>query len=286
MDIFVHGDNKRVPFGSVSRRLGGGVSTDARTAVILGIKAECVGIGFWHAEGLVTVPCGVMAHVDLFMGGTTRIVLHHAKVIFRAIIFGVTGDRLEFHGAALEGFLFADDLVGLAASLIIAPFRRFAFCWTGLHARKFEGVHNGLALLASMATLGNFCVVGSVEEGHSGAYAILNPEIDDGNLGAMHASRCEVGLGKFVHFQVRFFETLGLSEGTRVILCVYGRNSLIKGVFDLELYMGRVLESDLNRNIGFGINSFSLDGNQDGIRYRTRIFRGRGIGLVGGRNSG
>jgi len=213
-----------------------------------------------------------MAHVDLFKGGTTRIVLHHAKVIFRAVIFGATGHRLEFHGAALESFLFADDLVGLAASLLIAHVRRIgAFCWTFVHARKFEGVLNGLALLASIATLGNFRVVGSVEEGCSGAYAILNPDIDDGNLGCVHASRREFGLDKFINAQVRFCETLGLSEGTRVVLCVDFRNSLIKGVFDRELYMGRVLESDLERNIAIGIQSFSLVGNQDGIRCRTRI---------------
>jgi len=113
-----------------------GISTNARTAVILGIKAERVGVAFGHAEGLVTISCGVMTDVDLVVLHTARVVFDDTKVIFDVVGFGLSGDFLEFRGAALVGFLFADHFVSEFSDAIIGA---------SIDARKLEGVLDGVA---------------------------------------------------------------------------------------------------------------------------------------------
>lgn len=99
-----------------------GVSADARTAVILRIEPEGVGIVLRHAEGLVPVPGRVVTNVDLVVVDAAGEVLDDAKVIVRTIFLGVADHVLELLGAALLGLALLDDLgnaVVEAASAVV-----------------------------------------------------------------------------------------------------------------------------------------------------------------------
>lgn len=77
-------------------RLCCGVSTHARTAVILWIEAERVGVAFRHAESLVTISCGVVTDVDLVVVDAAGVVFDDTKVVFDVVGFRVSSDFLEF----------------------------------------------------------------------------------------------------------------------------------------------------------------------------------------------
>jgi len=228
-----------------------------------------------------------MADVDLVVEGTAGVILDDAKVVVRTILFGVTHDVLEFSGAALFALSLL-DLLGEQTALL-----RFFFfgCFFGdrcaalfgrarVYAGKLEGVLDGLALLAGVATLGNFRVVHKFEEG-IGSLTVRHPDVDNRNLRISHAPGHEISFQNI--FNVFFAETLSFSERSGVILGEHTRTGACEGIFHLEAYMSCVLEGDSNRKLG--VQGFSLVGNQDGIRQRTS--RGRSIGgsLFGGRKS-
>lgn len=257
------------------------VATNARTAVILGIEAEGVGIGFRHAEGLVTIACRVVTDVDLVLEGTAGVVLDDAEVIVGIVCFGVAHDRLEFRGAALPRLSLPDPL-GHAPPLLGFFFgdgRAALFRRTRVDAGELEGVLNGLAFLAGIAAFGNFRVVDDVEE-RVGCLTVRHPDVDDRNLGAAHATGHEIGFHDT--FNVVFAETFGFSERSGVILRIDAGSDARESVFHREAYMSGVLEGNSDRKIG--IHGFSLVGHQDGIRKRTTRRRRSGWSLRGGRN--
>lgn len=262
-----------------------GVTTNARTAVILGIKAEGVGIGFRHAEGLVTITRRVMADMDLVVEGTAGVILDDAEVLVGIVSFGVAHDFLKFMRAALLGLSLLDSF-GDPSALLRFFFGCF-FCdrcatlfrRTRVHAGKLESVLDGLTFLTGVATFGNFRVVTEVEEGIR-SLTVRHPDVDNRNLGVAHAPGHKIGFQDILN--IFFTETLGFSERSGVILGVYARTGATEGVLHSEAYMSSILEGDSNRK--FGIHGFSLVRNQDGIRKRTT--RGRSIGgsLGGGRS--
>jgi len=243
-----------------------GVSADTRTAVILRIEAEGVGVGLGHAEGLVPVAGRVVADVDLVVVDAAGVVLDDAEVVVRVVGVGVADLVLELLDAALLGLAFSDDLGEVAAD-VGGCFLGDGFFVVGarVDAGKLEGVLNGLADFAGVATLGDFGVVAHVEEG-VGDLAVGDPDVDDRDLGVLHALGHE---GAFHdRFDVVLAETLGLSERSGVVLSEYAGEGAGKGVLHSETDMGGVLMVDLDRDIG--IESFSLVAHEDGIRQRTR----------------
>ena len=246
-----------------------GVAANARTAVILRIEAEGVGIGLRHAEGLVPVARRVVADVDLLVVDTAGVVLDDAEVVVRLVAVGVADDVLELLGAALVGLALLDDLGDAAAlhggfqtddRLIAALLGR-----AGVLARKLEGVLDGFALLTGVATLGDFRVVAQVEEG-VGDLAVRHPDVDDRDSGVAHASGHEFGLDDFLN--VVFAETLGLSERSGVVLSENTGHGAVKGVYNSKTNMCRILEGNLHGK--FRVQCFSLVRNENGIRQRTR----------------
>jgi len=140
----------------------GMISTNARSAVILRIEAERVGIGFRDAEGLVTVSCRIVANVDLVVESTAWVIFDNAEVIVRVVWLGVTDQCLEFGSGSFFGFLRFDKVgnqsagrLDLLADLLRSINRARTF------TRKLESVLNGLACLSGVATLRDFGVVRS-----------------------------------------------------------------------------------------------------------------------------
>jgi len=263
-----------------------GISTNARTAVILRIEAEGVGIGLGHAEGLVPVAGGVVADVDLVVVDTAGVVLDDTEVIVRVVGLGAADLVLELLGAALVGLALADDAREVAAARgLLGDGNAVLGAW--VDAGKLEGVLDGFADLTGVATLGDFGVVAHIEEG-VGDLAVGDPDVDDRDLGVLHALGRKVG----VHdgLDVVLAETLGLSERSGVVLSEYTGNGASEGILHGETNVGGILVGDLDRDIG--IESISLVGHEDGIRQRTslcgsgrRCLRGGRIGrrLRGGR---
>jgi hypothetical protein len=101
-----------------------------------------------------------------------------------------------------------------------------------IDTRKLEGVLDGIAYVAGVATLGDFRVVRTVKKGHLGCLAIRDPDVNDGNLCVTHALGGEID-GDQV-FNVLFFETLGFSERSGVVLSKDARDGTSKGILDLE----------------------------------------------------
>jgi len=243
-----------------------GVSTDTRTAVILGIEAESVGVGLGHAEGLVTVAGRVVADVDLVVVDTAGVVLYDAEVVVRLVGFGVADLVLELLDAALQDLALVDDPVEAAAAFgggsLLGDLGAVLGTW--VDAGKLKGVLNGLALLAGVATLGNFGVVAQVEEG-VGDLAVRDPDVDDRDLSVLHALGHEVGIDN--SFDVVLAETLSLSERSGVVLSEDARDGFGKGILYGETNVGGILMGDLDGDIG--IYCFSFIGYQDGIRQWT-----------------
>jgi len=163
------------------------ISTHARSAVILRIEAEGVGISFWNAEGLVTVSCRVVADVNLVVEGAAGVIFDNTEVIVRVVWLGVSDQVLEFLGASLLGFLLSDEVVRgrQSAGRCLLLFLYFIVGARTL-ARKLESVLNGLAYLFGVATLGDFGIIG-IKQPSIGDFTVLHPDIDDGNLSVFHA---------------------------------------------------------------------------------------------------
>lgn len=233
--------------------LRGRVSTHAWATIILWIKAEGVGVRFWHAEGLVTISCGVVADVDLVVVGAAGVVFDDTEVIFRVVGLGHSGEGLEFSGAALLGLPIehhVGDKMAVSNKGIwgfLCDCHSALFRWAGVNARNLEGVLDCLTFLASVATLGNFRVVRVVEEGRRVRGTIRDPDVHNGNLCMAHALSDKID-GDQV-FDVLFFKTLGLPEGSGMILGKNTRNGLSKGIFDLECNMCLVLHRNLDRDV-------------------------------------
>jgi len=260
-----------------------GVPTDTRTTVILRIEAEGVGVGLRHAEGLVTVAGRVVANVDLVVVNTAGVVLHDTEVFVRFIVFGVADLFLELLDAALLGLALADDLVEVAAAVgwgsLLGDFGAVLGTW--VNAGKLEGVLDGLALFAGVATFGDFGVVTDIEEG-VGDLTVSDPDIDDRDLGVLHALGHEVGVDDSL--DVVLAKTLGLSERSGVVLSEDARDSAGKGIFHRETNVCGILMRDLDGDIG--IQGFSLVGYKDSIRQRTRPCGRSSRFLCGRRHSG
>lgn len=143
--------------------LCGCVSANARSAIVLGVESEGVGVGFRHTEGLVTVAGGVVTDVDLVVEGTARVILDNTEVIVRSGVFGASGEGLEFGGASFIGLLFLDEISGMKIADVLKFANGFRFLVGRARlARNLEGVLNSLALFIGVATFGNFGIVGSV----------------------------------------------------------------------------------------------------------------------------
>jgi len=231
--------------------LAHGVAADARTAVILGVKAEGVGIGLRHAEGLVPVARRVVADADLVVAVAAGVVLDDAEVIGRVVRLGLADELLELPGSALVGLLLAANLGGPPAAhhgSLLGDDRLAALLGrAGVFARKLEGVLDGVALLSGVAALGDLRVVAQVEEGAVGL-AVCNPDVDDRDAGVAHALGHEIRFEDLV--DVVLAEALGLSERSGVVLSEHAGSGAGKGVQHRETDVGGVLEGDLDRKFG------------------------------------
>jgi len=124
---------------------------------------------------------------------TAGVVLNDAEVVVRTVEFGVANLLLELPDAALLGLALVDDLVKVAAGWggLLGNFGAVLGTW--VDAGKLEGVLDGLALLAGVATLGDFSVVTHIEEGVDDL-TVGDPDIDDRDLRVLHALGHEVGV--------------------------------------------------------------------------------------------
>jgi len=100
--------------------------------------------------------------MDLVEARAAGVIFDNAKVILRIVRFGMSGDILEFLCASLVLLLLADHAMsidGMELSSRDRSFRCAVIGRTRIDARHLEGVLDGRALVARVATLGNFCVV-------------------------------------------------------------------------------------------------------------------------------
>lgn len=189
-----------------------------------------------------------MAYVDLVVVGATGVVFDNTEVIFRVVFRGYSGEGLEFGGAALVGLPLADLIGDKIAASVIWGFRSCfstLFRWARVNAWKLEGVLDRLTFVAAVATLRDFRVVTFFKEGRRVRGTIGDPDVHNGNFRVTHALSDKFD-GDLV-FDVLFFQTLSLSERSRMVLGKDTRNDLSKGIFDLECNVRLVLHRNLDR---------------------------------------
>mmetsp|Transcript_2434 Transcript_2434/g.5822 ORF Transcript_2434/g.5822 Transcript_2434/m.5822 type:complete len:314 (+) Transcript_2434:195-1136(+) len=271
--------------------LRGCESTNTRAAVVLGKESEGIGLVFCQTNGSVTVPCRVMADMNLVAKVTAGIVFRYTKVVLR-IIKGAwmpgsafskgTGDSRCCGKVAVGGSLLCaggngwfqefhgDGCLGLIEKLISNCFQTagsslFVFGAGFGHTRKLEGVLNGLAFLAGVATLGDLGIVGRLQKGIFQVAAVAHPDVDNGKFGVSNTLSNEIDRNNVL--DILFFETFALPKGSGLILSVDTRDGTSKSILNRETDVGRILKVDLDWY--FGVHGHSINVNEFSFRVWT-----------------